>query len=120
MPPFQSTIARASDDAKCMVEAKRPLRRAALTVIFLCFSVSAVKDLPISSSMTRVFIVRAPVIPSLKAPVITEFCSLISRLSFVSLAWKKEKSRTVTGRTASTRSASLAFKASMTALAPTR
>jgi len=70
--------------------------------------------------MTSVFIVFAPVMPSLKLPVIFEFISRTSRLTRTRRLWNTENSSTMIGIIVSTISASFAFMTSMTIIAPTR
>ena len=89
-PPFQRTIASASEEAKLIVTAKRPRRRAARTEVRRISAVSATKSRSILSSMARVLIVRAPVMPSLKLPVIFELISRTRRLTRTSFVWKIE------------------------------
>ena len=76
-PPCQSTMARAREEARCMVMAKAPRSRAAPTLFFFISAVSLRKSPVIFSSITRVLMVLAPVIPSLKSPVILLFSSRI-------------------------------------------
>ena len=118
-PPFQSTTARAREEAKFIVTAKAPRSRAARTLLRYMREVSFTKASCIVSSMTSVLIVRAPVMPSLKLPVISELISRISRLAFVSLPWKTEKNSTASGSTARTSSARRALIENMTTTAPT-
>ena len=118
-PPFHSTMARAREEAKFMVTAKAPRSLAAPTLLRRMEAVSVTKDFSIFSSITRVLMVRAPVMPSLKSPVIWELSSRISRLALVSRAWKRLKSSTVRGSTATTSRASRALMTNITTTAPT-
>ena len=118
-PPRQSTMASASEEAKFIVAANTPRRRAARTERRSMLSVSDLKSCSIRSSMTRVLTVFAPVMPSLKLPVIFELISRISRLMCTSFFWKIENSTTSSGRIASTSSASFALTMSIATIAPT-
>ena len=68
-----------------MVLLKRPRSLAARTLFRRMSSVSATKSFSMRSSITRLLMVRAPVIPSLKLPVMRELTSRISRFTSVSL-----------------------------------
>ena len=81
---------------------------------------SFTKSSAIRSSITSVLIVFAPVMPSLKSPVIRLLSSRIRRLAWMSFFWKREYRTTMSGRISMTSSASRALTASMTASAPTR
>ena len=118
-PPFQSTTASAREEARFIVTAKSPRRRAAPMALRRMRLVSVTKASAIVSSITSVLIVRAPVMPSLKFEVIWELISRISRLARVSPRWKTEKSSTASGSTAITISARRALIASITTTAPT-
>ena len=63
-------MARAMDAAKFMVAANTPRSREALMLRLRILAVSAMKRWDISSSMARDLMVFAPVMPSLKLPVI--------------------------------------------------
>ena len=70
----------------------------AWTDVFRIRSVSSRKSRITLSSTTRVRMVLAPVIPSLKFPVIREFSSRIFRFSTTSRLWKNPVSRMAMGR----------------------
>ena len=82
--------------------------------------VSFTKSPAIFSSTTRVLMVLAPVMPSLKSPVIREFSSRIFRLAMISFFWKREKRITISGRITMTIRARRALMTSITAREPTR
>ena len=119
-PPCHRTIASAREEARFIVTAKAPRRRAARMPVFLISEVSFTKSSAIRSSITSVLIVFAPVMPSLKSPVIRLFSSRIRRLASISFFWNRAYRTTISGRISMTRSASRALTASMTASAPTR
>ena len=89
-PPCHSTMDSAIEEARCMVTAKAPRRRAARTEVLRYSSVSPTKSFSMRSSMVRVLIVFAPVIASLKSPVMREFSSRIWRLAMISFFWNRE------------------------------
>ena len=74
-PPRQSTMARARDAANAVVDMNMLRKCIALTLKVFISPVSSSNSRSILSSITRVFIVLAPVMPSLKAEVIRELCS---------------------------------------------
>ena len=73
------------------------LSRAAFTPEVRMVSVSSWKSLMLRSSTTRVLMVLAPVIPSLKAPVILEFCLRTFRFQSRMRGWKKAVRAAMTG-----------------------
>ena len=75
MPPRQRTIASAMDAAKAVVDMKTLRKCIARTLRRFISPVRPSNSCSTLSSMTSVFVVFAPVMPSLKAPVIFEFCS---------------------------------------------
>ena len=117
-PPRHKTTASATEEARFIVAANRPRRRAARTDFERIRFVSSTNFSLISSSMTSVFIVFAPVMPSLKSPVICEFISRTSRLTRISRFWNIEKRTAISGTTVTTSAASLALTANMTIIAP--
>ena len=75
--------------------------------------VSASNSRPILSSRTRDLTVGAPVMPSLKAPVMREFCSRTLRWSTTSFFWNQIDEISRTGTTIITHSASFQSSASI-------
>ena len=113
-------MARAREEANCIVAAKSPRSRALRTLLRSMLPVSAVKWSVILSSMTRVLTVFAPVMPSLKLPVMRELISRISRFTRTSFFWNREKSTAMSGTMSETSAARRAFSENMTIIAPTR
>ena len=72
----------------------------------------------VCSSVTSVLVVRAPVMPSLKAPVMREFSLRTFRFQWRMRFWKYPVRMAITGTMAMTASASLQFRASMAAKVP--
>ena len=103
-----------------MGDPNRPRIRAARVRVFRIRSVSRQKSRSMVSSITRVLMVLAPVIPSLKSPVIWELISRISRFRPMSPRWNRPYSATARGSTAITSRAKRALMASITAMAPSR
>ena len=79
MPPRHSTIASATDAASAVVDIKRLRVRISRTLTRFISPVRLSNSVSIRSSMTSVFVVFAPVMPSLNAPVICELCSRTRR-----------------------------------------
>ena len=119
-PPCQSTIANAREDAKCIEAANKPRSRAPRTDFWSIFSVSFLKCSVIESSITNVFTVFAPVIPSLKFPVMWEFNSRISRFIRISFFWNTENSKKIKGSNNVTSNAKRALIANITSIAPNK
>ncbi len=119
-PPCHRTIARAREEAMCIVTENPPRSRAARTDVFRYSWVSATKSFAMRSSMVRVLMVFAPVIASLKSPVMREFSSRICRLARISFLWKSEKKITMSGRIVVTMRARRTLMTSITATAPIR
>ena len=88
MPPRQSTSESAADAAKDVVAINSERKCMARTLILRISEVRVSNSRSILSSSTRDLTVGAPVMPSLKAPVMREFCSRTCRWSTTSLRWK--------------------------------
>ena len=94
------------------------MSRAARTPATRMDSVSSRKEAVFWSSMTRVLEVLAPVIPSLKAPVILEFSFRTFRFQWRIRFWKYQVSTAMTGTIRMTTSASRQLRISMAAKVP--
>ena len=103
-----------------MVTANSPLSLDAPTLLFHIFEVSPTNLSIMVSSITRDLMVLAPVIPSLKFPVMVELISLTSRLTSMSLFWKMENSIATAGTIETTNRASFALMENMTTMDPIR
>ena len=79
-PPRHRTRARAIDDRKVIDDVRTALCLATRTAVPRIFSVSSSKFPSITSSIRRDLMLRIPVIPSLKLPVIRELISRTCRL----------------------------------------
>ena len=64
-------------------------------------------------STTSVLVVLAPVMPSLKPPVILELASRMRRLPMTSFRWKKAEISATKGMMMTTQNASWAFRQNM-------
>ena len=79
-PPLHRTSARAIEDKNVISEVSIALCRAVRTAVVCIFPVSDSKPRVMTSSIRNVLILRIPVIPSLKFPVISELISRTLRL----------------------------------------
>ena len=78
-PPRHRTIASAMDAAKAVVDMNTLRKCMARTLSRFISPVRSSNSCSTLSSMTSVLVVFAPVMPSLNAPVIFEFCSRTRR-----------------------------------------
>ena len=117
-PPSFKTRASAMYDAKFSVDQRIPRYRDSFTETFFMDAVCSLNSVYILSSVTSVFIVLAPVIPSLNVPVMREFVSLILRLAKVSLFCMRDTTTVTSGTSASTMSVSFTFVLNITISAP--
>ena len=90
------------------------------TLSFFICAVSASNSRSTLSSMTSVLVVFAPVMPSLKAEVMCEFCSRTWRWVRTSFFCTTPQVTARTGITTSTHSASFQFRSSIDTAAPIR
>ncbi len=117
-PPRHSTSASASEEAKVIAEPNIARQRAAVVAVLRICEVRAVNSFSICPSAFMVFTVSAPVIASLKSPVICELISRTRRFSGRTFFWNSTMVSANSGITASTRSAKRQLIDSMTAAAP--
>ena len=89
-PPFQRTRASAFDPISVTSEMNIALKCPAPTDTRRISSESCSKSSCIRFSTTSVLMLRAPVIPSLKFPVMLEFSSRIFRFRTISFFWKSQ------------------------------
>ena len=88
IPPCHRTIAKAAEAANAVVDMKRLRKCISRTLSRFISPVSPRNSCSSFSSMTSVFVVFAPVMPSLKPEVIFEFCSRTRRWWNTSFFWK--------------------------------
>ena len=119
-PPLQSRTAIAREDEKAVAAANIPLSLEASTAFLLIADVSFRKSSSIFFSITSDLIVLAPVIPSLKFPVILLLISRTWRFTAIILFWKYAKRSVTSGKIIITSSASLILIAIITTTEPTR
>ena len=79
IPPCHRTIVKAAEAANAVVDMKRLRKCISRTLSRFISPVSPRNSCSIFSSITSVFVVFAPVMPSLKPEVIFEFCSRTRR-----------------------------------------
>ena len=103
-PPFQRTRASAVDPISVTSEMNIALKCPAPTDTRRISSESFSKSSCIRFSTTSVLMLRAPVIPSLKFPVMREFSSLIFRFRTINFFWKSQiRKKSIGTRTSSQR-----------------
>ena len=105
MPPRQRTIASATEAAKAVVDMKTLRKCMARTLMRFISPVRPSNSRSTLSSITSVLVVFAPVMPSLNAPVMREFCSRTRRWKKTSFFWKYAPETTRTGTITITHSA---------------
>ena len=88
MPPCHRTTASAAEAANAVVDIKRLRKCISFTLSRFMTPVKPRNSRSIFSSITSVFVVFAPVMPSLKPEVILEFCSRTLRWWNTSFFWK--------------------------------
>ena len=108
-PPRMSTIATAEELRQVTMGMNMALSFAEWKLARYIRSVSPAKSPDMRSSIPRVLEVFAPVMPSLYAPVISEFMLRISRLALSMRFWKNHVTMAIGGTTARTIEASRAF-----------
>ena len=119
-PPRQSRTAIAREDEKAVAAANIPLSLEASTDFLLIADVSFRKSSSIFFSITSDLMVLAPVIPSLKFPVILLLISRTWRFTAIIFFWKYANRSVTNGRIIITSSASLILIAIITTTEPTR
>ena len=113
-------MASATLEAKLIVPENKPRSREAWTLFFRILAVSALNRSSIFSSTAKDFTVFAPVMPSLKLPVIRELISRTCRLTWISFFWNMANKTTISGRIVRIIPASEGLRLTITTIAPTR
>ena len=108
------------DAAKAVVDMNTPRKCMARTLRRFISPVRSSNSCSTLSSMTSVLVVFAPVMPSLNAPVIFEFCSRTRRWKKTSFFWKYPPEITSTGTMTITHSASFQLSANIITIASSR
>ena len=112
-PPRASTKADASDEKNSTIGMYSAFKDVARTEArYMSVEISR-KSAAFFSSITSVFEVLAPVMPSLNAPVIVELIRRMRRFKFKILRWKTTVSTAINGTTEMTSSAIFQFRISM-------
>ena len=111
-------MATAREDANSTMGIKTALRRSAFTAAWYISPVRFSKSAVLRSSVERVLMVLAPVMPSLKAPVSRELVRRTIRFQWRILSWNFQVRMAMAGTTSSTRMASFQFKSSMARKVP--
>ena len=119
MPPFHRTSASAQDEARFVTMENAPYVLADCSTLCFMLDVSAMKSASIFSSIASDLMVLAPVMPSLKLPVIFELISRIWWCRSNSLPWNIAKNTAMMGTTRKTYPVSLTSMLSMMTAAPT-